>query len=290
MREQNFRGVVHAAQPVVEHLEHADLERCAEAVLDAAQDAVDVVAVAFELQDDIDDVLEDLRAGDGPVLGDVADDDDRRSGRFGVFEQGGGAFADLRHAAGRRVDLLGVDRLDRVDDHQVGPLLGDLCDDVFEQRLGVDQTLLVADPDAGCAHLDLLGRLLARDVERSEPVCREGDLEREGRFPDSRFAAQQHERPGHHAAAQHPVHLRVAQVEPAVFAFADVGHALGPAFGQRSADGCRHLAAPARDDLLGEGVPLSAARALAEPFRRLESAVAAEVGFLDLCHRRLRDQ
>ena len=49
-----------------------------EPVLDAAQDAVDVVVVAFELQHHVDDVFQDFRAGDDAVLGDVSDYDDRR--------------------------------------------------------------------------------------------------------------------------------------------------------------------------------------------------------------------
>ena len=39
-----------------------------------------VVAVALELQDAVDEVLEDTRPGDGAVLRDVADEDGRDAG------------------------------------------------------------------------------------------------------------------------------------------------------------------------------------------------------------------
>ena len=60
------------------HLEDADLVGGAEAVLDGAQDAELVAALALEVEDGVDHVLDDARAGDLAVLGDVADEDDRR--------------------------------------------------------------------------------------------------------------------------------------------------------------------------------------------------------------------
>ena len=48
----------------------------------------------------------------------------------------------------------------RGDGHQVGPVFADLPDDIFEQRLGIDQAFVVADSDPPRAHLDLLGRCL----------------------------------------------------------------------------------------------------------------------------------
>jgi len=156
--------------------------------------------------------------------------------------------------------------------------------DVFEQRLGVDQAVVVADADARGAHLDLLGRLLARDVERLERVGRQGNLQREGRLADAGLAAQQYERAGDQSAAQHAVHLAVAQVDAPVVALADVADPLrargGEPAGQRRG-GRRALAG---DELLGEGVPFAARGAAAEPLRGFEAAILAEVCFLDLGH------
>jgi len=161
---------------------------------------------------------------------------------------------------------------------------GDLRHDVLQQRLGVDHALLVADPEPHGAHLDLLGRLLARDVEGLQSVRGQGDLERKGRFADARLAAQQHERSGDHAAAQHAVHLGVAQIEPPVFALADVTHPLGFRRRQRPCGDGRYGAALARHDLFREGVPFPARGTFPQPFGGFESAVFAEEGFFYLCH------
>ena len=70
-----------ADEPGPGHLEDPELVRRAEAVLDRAQDAVGVVAVALELQHAVDEVLEHPRPGDGAVLRHVADQD-RRDARL----------------------------------------------------------------------------------------------------------------------------------------------------------------------------------------------------------------
>ena len=72
--EEQLGRVGHLAQAFGCHLEHADLVGGAEAVLDGAQDAEGVAAVAFEVEHGVDHVLDHLRAGDLAVLGDVADE------------------------------------------------------------------------------------------------------------------------------------------------------------------------------------------------------------------------
>ena len=195
-----------------------------------------------------------------------------------------GAFAYLRHASRRRVQQVGIDGLYRVDHHQVGPVFADLVDDIFEQRLGIDQAFVVPDAEAGRTHLDLFGRLLARDIERFQSVRRQCDLQREGRLPDARLPAQEDQRPRYHPA-QHAVHFAVAHVYAAVFAFADVAYALGLRRGQRPSDGGRHGTAFAGYDLLRKGVPLAARGAAPQPFGGFEPAVLAEKGLFDFCHR-----
>src|SRR5215211_2888602 len=64
-------------EPFGGHLEHADLVRRAEAVLDGAQNAVLAVAIAFELEHAVDEVLEDTRPRDGAVLRHVTDEERR---------------------------------------------------------------------------------------------------------------------------------------------------------------------------------------------------------------------
>ena len=85
--EEQSRGVVHLGEARAGHFEHADLVGRAEAVLRGAQDAERVRALALERHDRVDHVLDDARAGDLPVLGDVADQDDRRAARLGEADQ-----------------------------------------------------------------------------------------------------------------------------------------------------------------------------------------------------------
>ena len=72
-------GLATSTMPLTLHLEDADLVGRTEAILGAAQQAVLVEALALEVEHGVDHVLEDLRAGDRAVLGDVADQKDRRA-------------------------------------------------------------------------------------------------------------------------------------------------------------------------------------------------------------------
>lgn len=74
--EEELGGVFDFAQSVGCHFVDAEFGGGAEAVFDGAEDAVHVLAVAFELQDGVDDVFEDFRSGDVAVFVDVSDEDD----------------------------------------------------------------------------------------------------------------------------------------------------------------------------------------------------------------------
>ena len=87
-------------QAAVGHLEHADLVGRAEAVLDRAQDAELVAALALEIEHGVDHVLEHARAGDQAFLGDVADQHDREAAPLGEADQLGRAAAHLATVPG----------------------------------------------------------------------------------------------------------------------------------------------------------------------------------------------
>src|ERR1051326_1571160 len=77
---EELGGLRNADEARPGHLEDRQLVRRAEAVLGRPEHAVLVVAVALELQHAVDQVLEHTRAGDGAVLGHVADEEDRDAG------------------------------------------------------------------------------------------------------------------------------------------------------------------------------------------------------------------
>jgi hypothetical protein len=97
--------------------------------------------------------------------------------------------------------------------------------------LGQDGDLERAVGQALGAQADLLGRLLAGDVERR--TARRGQVPQrhagQRRLADAGGAAQQHERPGHEPAAQHPVELADAGGQAGQALRAHVGQAHGAA-------------------------------------------------------------
>ena len=219
------------------------------------------------------------------VFGDMADEQDGSPRRFGVFKQHGGALPYLRYAAGRRLQYLTVNRLDGVDDHQVGADGLGLSDYLFEEGFRVDEAFPVASGKPACPHLDLLRRLFARHVECSQPPAAEGKLQGHGRFADARLPAEQYERPPDHASAQHAVHFGAACVEPPVVYLLDFPYGNGACLGACET-GSRFFVAAA-DHFLGKRIPFAACRAFAEPFGRFVPAGRTEICFFYLCHRRV---
>ncbi len=154
-------------------------------------------------------MLERLGAGDAAALGDVPHDHDRGAGVLGEAHQPGGALADLADVAGRAFEQIGVDRLDRIENQDLGAHRGGGFENRLEaglaghvHRAGV--LLEAVGPEA-----DLLGGLLAAGIEhpaaaRLEPGRR---LEQQGGLADARLATDQDHRAGHHPAAQHEVEL-----------------------------------------------------------------------------------
>ena len=269
----------------MQHLEHAYFECRAETIFDTAQNAISIVAVALELQNDIDDMFQNLRSRDCSLFGNVAYDENWNAAAFGIFEQRCGTFANLRHTPCRRVDKVGVHRLNRVDDHHVGTYLVNLRHDVFEQCLRVDDALLVADADTLGTQFDLLCRLLARDIQRLQSVVRQGYLQRQRRFADTGFATEQNQRACHNSAAQHTIDLAIARIDALRGAALDFGYALRTRCRYRFAcNSRRNRAALFGYNLFGKRVPCSARWAFAEPLGCLETALATKICLFDLCH------
>src|SRR5204862_1035760 len=100
-------------ETAIRHFENADLVRRPEPVLHRSEDAELVAAVAFEIEDGIDHMLDDLGAGDLAVLGDMADEKDCRSLLLGEADEGFRTRLQLRDGSGCRIDDRRPDGLDR---------------------------------------------------------------------------------------------------------------------------------------------------------------------------------
>ena len=157
-----------------------------------------------------------------------------------------------------------------------------MVEDVFQGVLAENQEvfILLVRNTLG-THLQLVGALLTTDVEYA-PVCQlEHGLQREGRLANARLAAQQHNAAGHQSAAKYPVQLAVVHVDARVVVGGNlfqpqhlvlckqrVARILSQLVACRcsSRRGCNLFARVGHLDFL-EGVPLSAGRTLAYPFR-----------------------
>ena len=159
-------GLATSLQAQRRHLEHADLVGRAIAVLDAAQDAEGVAGVALEIEHGVDHVLDDARAGDLAVLGDVADQHHGGAGFLGKARQRLRRGAHLGDGAGRGIDAVGPQRLDRIDDDEVGrrALLQRRQDDL-DIGLAGELHIGVAEAEPLRAQPDLRHRLFARDID-----------------------------------------------------------------------------------------------------------------------------
>ena len=264
------------------HLVDADFVGVAETVFYRAQDAVQVIAVALELDDGIDDVLQDLGSGDAALLVDVADEDDRGVRFLGVALECGGTLAHLCHAAWGALQLLVGDGLDGIHNDQGGLEGADAGEDIVQRGFAQQVTLAVhaAPGDAVGTHAQLLRALLTRDVEHTAGADAQHVLQHQRGLADARLSSKQHDAARHEAATQHAIEFVTWQVDAGlVFGtdFRDLHRLLALAVvvtGHVVAH-CRRLR---HLGLLDIGVPLAAGGALAEPLGRLVAAVLAEEG------------
>ena len=160
--EQEFGGVGHLSETRAEHLVDAQFGGRTETVLDGTEDAVHIMLVAFKLEDSIDDVFEHLRTSQRAFLGDVADEDDGRARLLGELEDTGGTFAHLTNAACTRLEVIGGDGLDGVDDEDVGLDIGDVGEDGVEVGFAGDVDGVEGiRTQAGGTELELVGGFFA---------------------------------------------------------------------------------------------------------------------------------
>src|SRR6478609_10105286 len=88
----------------VGEVEAADLVGGTEAVLHRADESQPRVPVTLELHDDVDEVLEDTRARDRAVLGDVSDEQHGHAALLRGADEAGRDLTDLRDVAGLTLD------------------------------------------------------------------------------------------------------------------------------------------------------------------------------------------
>src|SRR5206468_5675867 len=128
----------------------------AEAVLDRTEHAKRVAAVALEVKNRIDHVLEHSRSREVAFLGHVADEEAGGAGLLAERDQAPRRLAHLADRAGGGRELRAGHRLDRVDgdDLRVGAPRG--LEDALERGLAEDPRRGAPEPEAIGSHADLL--------------------------------------------------------------------------------------------------------------------------------------
>ena len=213
LREERPGRVGHLRHAGLAHLEDPDLLGRTEPVLRGANESERCVALAFQGEDRVDEMLERLRPGQRAVLRDVADEDDRDPLPFRQLHQPERRFADLADAPGRPLELADGRGLDGVDDDELRPLVpGDLGDPP-DLRLGDDPDPVAAgaveQAEPGGPQPDLGGGLLAGRVQDRGAGRGDarGGLEQERRLADPRFATDQHDGALDEPAAEDAIEL-----------------------------------------------------------------------------------
>ncbi len=200
-------------QPLSGHLEHADLVGGAEPVLDSSQDTERVAAVALEVEDCVDHVLDHLGSGDLALFGDMADEHQCAALRFGEANQRLRCGANLAYGAGGCFERLGPKRLDGIDDDQIGPpTLGKRGQDVGQVGFRGERHRRSCQPEPFGPQTHLRDGFLTREVDDALTRCAERrcDLQQQCRFTDSRLAADEQGGTGHDPAAGYAIELRDA--------------------------------------------------------------------------------
>jgi hypothetical protein len=240
------------------------------------------LGVALEIEHGIDDVLEHARPGQRALLGDVADEEQRGAALLGVARELGGAFAHLGDRAGRGLQRVAPQRLDRVDHRDGGLLLAQHVQDAFEVDLGQQLERGGVEVQPARAQRDLLARFLAADVERRRARRQVRQrLQQQRRFADARVAADQHHAAGHQPAAQHAVEFLDAGGRARLLARADLGQHAQLAGAAHVGQGGEARGRRGFGDGLDQRVPGTAAGALPLPLGRAGAAFGTGVeGFL----------
>ena len=159
--EKQARRVGHGTQPGGRHLEHAKLADRPEPVLHSPHHAVRVMALAFEVEDGVHDMLQSLGPCEAAVLRDVPHEKRRNVLPFRGEQQLRRRLAHLADAAGRRLKLQREHRLHGVHDDKSRLDAGDFLENAFEAGFGKQVQRRVPNRQALASRLDLVLGLFA---------------------------------------------------------------------------------------------------------------------------------
>ena len=190
-------------------LEAGHLVGRSEPVLHRTEQAQRGGPVALEGHHGVHQVLEGARARHGVLTGRLAHQQRRQVVAFRPLGDDLGDLVDLGDTPRARVDRGGRDGLHRIHDEQRRPDLCHVREHLLELGLVGDEQVGVHGTDPPRPQSDLLGRLLARDIEDGAAALREAvsHVEQERGLPNPGLAGHQHHLARHESAAEHSVEL-----------------------------------------------------------------------------------
>ena len=239
---------------------------------------------ALEIQHRVHHVFEHARAGQRALLGDMPDEKQRHAGLLGEAHELRRRFAHLRDAARRRLENLGVHRLDGIHDDDLRALVLRAGDDLLNLILREQPQAIALEPETLRAQRDLVRRFLAADVKYLGSIADRGQrLDQQGGFADARVAADQHHRSDDEPAAQYAIELTDAGRDARDFFRRDLGQIARRHRRAVLASGARVGGGSHRGFV--ERIPGAARRTLADPFGRTRAALVAGENRFDLGHK-----
>ena len=182
------------------------------AVLQRAQEPQRTVAITFQHEHGINEVLQRAWPGERAVLGDMADEQHGHPLVPGKGAQPGCRLAHLADRTRRAIELIDCHRLDRIDDQQGWSAGCGRLDDGSDIRAREDgqraTSGAIDEPQSEGTQQQLRGQFLGTGVEHLAPR-REGsrDLEHQRGLADAGLAGEEQQRAWHEPAAQQAVHL-----------------------------------------------------------------------------------
>ena len=269
LRQKERRRIGNTPQSAIGHRKDAELIDRPEPVFEGTHQPIRRMGIAFKIEDGVDHVLEHPRAGQRAFLGDMADHHDDGVRLLGQARELGCAVAHLCHRPRRRAELIGADRLDRVDHHDFGRRRLDGGDDALEADLGQQRHPAAIEPKAPCAQRHLRRRFFAAHIKHRQLLRQMGQrLQQQRRFADTRITADQHHRARHQTTAEHAIKFVGAG---GVARHLGRNHGVEPlhagAGRKRRKAVARHRRARRLDHRFLERIPGAAVRALAGPAR-----------------------
>ena len=173
-------------------------------------------------------MLQDAGPGDGAILGNMPREQNGNASGLGPLHEPHGALPNLAHAPRRSPQLIEVNRLDGIDDHQMGGFLVDVLQDYLQVGLGEDEEVFTAKTEAVGPKSNLLKRFLTGDIDNLSLSLssHRRNLEHKCRFADARVATDKHQRARHDSPTQNPIELSRGESEARGSLDSDLGELL----------------------------------------------------------------